>query len=64
MFAKLALAAALGFALSACVAPEEPPPRVRPAQATSAPPPANLEQAPIPNRRLRGPSDSVIRIEQ
>jgi hypothetical protein len=65
MSAKPALALSLGLVLAGCVAPEEPPPPVRQApSAASSVPRANLEEAPIPNRRLRGPSDSMIRIQQ
>lgn len=53
--------------LAGCVAPEEkaPAPRVaQPAATTPAPNRANLEDAPIPNRRARGPSDSIISIQR
>lgn len=67
MFARFAAVFAFAVLLAGCVAPEDPAPvRRSPAASTTSttPPRANLEDAPIPNRRLRGPTDSTIRIVQ
>lgn len=65
MSARSNLLLAFGLLLAGCVAPEEPAPVVRraPAVSTSTPPRA-LEDAPVPNRRARGPADNTIRVQQ
>lgn len=67
MFAKPALLLTAGVLLAGCVAPEDPAPTVHrapPTSTSSTPPRANLEDAPIPNRAVRGPTDSTIRVVQ
>jgi PBP1b-binding outer membrane lipoprotein LpoB len=65
MYASSALLLTIGLFLAGCVTPEEPAPVVRraPAANTSIPPRAQLEDAPVPNRRARGPIDQTIRIQ-
>jgi len=66
MSVRLALCLGFGVLIAGCVAPEEPPAPARQAPAATTPsvPRANLEAAPIPNRRMRGPEDNTIRIVQ
>jgi hypothetical protein len=66
MCARLTLSLAVGLLLAGCVAPEDPAPvrRSPPAATAPTPPRANLEDAPIPNRSVRGPRDNTIRIDQ
>jgi len=66
MSVRLLVCLGFGVVASGCVAPEEPPKPVRqaPAAATPSVPRANLEAAPVPNRRMRGPEDNTVRIVQ
>jgi hypothetical protein len=66
MTGKIACGLTLLALLAGCVAPEEPKPvrQAAPAVVPSTPPRANLEDAPIPNRRLRAPTDNTVRVEQ
>jgi hypothetical protein len=63
----LAALTGLGVVLAGCVAPEEPAPPQASRLATPAasqPSTAKFEEAPVPNRKVGGPTgDSVIRVQ-